>query len=448
MLQKHPIYHKFLPGFLIFYLLVAFLNIGTAPVQANSDSPVIVRLAFDGPLTPVMVNYIERGMDIAENNQAEMILLTLNTPGGSIDLMNKIIQEIRGSSIPIVVYIAPRGAMAGSAGTLITLAGHVAAMAPETAIGAASPVGSQGEDIGETLETKQKEILKATARSLAEKRGTEAISLAESTIENAKAVSSTEALRAGLIDIIASDQSDLLEQLNGRTIIMNAETIQLDTSNADFLDVNQSFIEQVLQMLTDTNIVFLLLTVGIQAVLIELSSPGGWVAGFVGVVCVILSTYGLGILPVNWFGILFIIIAFVLFILELKTHTFGALTAAGIGSFIAGSLILFNSVQAPGFQKVSVPLVIGTGVFIALSFSVIVSFILKAIKKPVLMGKETLLGKMGFTVTALNPTGTVQVAGEQWSAILSDQQKRLPEGVRIEVVSVDGLTLEVKEPDK
>ncbi|MEN6480675.1 MAG: nodulation protein NfeD [Anaerolineaceae bacterium] len=448
MLQKHPIYDKFLPGFLIFYLLVAFLNIGTAPVQANSDSPVIVRLAFDGPLTPVMVNYIERGMDIAENNQAEMILLTLNTPGGSIDLMNKIIQEIRGSSIPIVVYIAPRGAMAGSAGTLITLAGHVAAMAPETAIGAASPVGSQGEDIGETLETKQKEILKATARSLAEKRGTEAISLAESTIENAKAVSSTEALRAGLIDIIASDQSDLLEQLNGRTIVMNAETIQLDTSNADFLDVNQSFIEQVLQMLTDTNIVFLLLTVGIQAVLIELSSPGGWVAGFVGVVCVILSTYGLGILPVNWFGILFIIIAFVLFILELKTHTFGALTAAGIGSFIAGSLILFNSVQAPGFQKVSVPLVIGTGVFIALSFSVIVSFILKAIKKPVLMGKETLLGKMGFTVTALNPTGTVQVAGEQWSAILSDQQKRLPEGVRIEVVRVDGLTLEVKEPDK
>ena len=448
MLQKHPIYHKFLPGFLIFYLLVAFLNIGTAPVQANSDLPVIVRLAFDGSLTPVMVNYIERGMDIAENNQAEMILLTLNTPGGSIDLMNKIIQEIRGSSIPIVVYIAPRGAMAGSAGTLITLAGHVAAMAPETAIGAASPVGSQGEDIGETLETKQKEILKATARSLAEKRGTEAISLAENMIENAKAVSSTEALRAGLIDIIASDQSDLLEQLNGRTIIMNAETIQLDTSNADFLDVNQSFIEQVLQMLTDTNIVFLLLTVGIQAVLIELSSPGGWVAGFVGVVCVILSTYGLGILPVNWFGILFIIIAFVLFILELKTHTFGALTAAGIGSFIAGSLILFNSVQAPGFQKVSVPLVIGTGVFIALSFSVIVSFILKAIKKPVLMGKETLLGKIGFTVTALNPTGTVQVAGEQWSAILSDQQKRLPEGVRIEVVRVDGLTLEVKEPGK
>ncbi len=162
-------------------------------------------MTASGPLTPAMLQYLTRGVTYAEQQGAELVIFQLNTPGGDIELLTRMVTVIRESHVPVVVYIAPRGAMAGSAGTVITLAGHVAAMAPETAIGAASPVGAQGEDIGQTMEAKTKEILKATVRSLAERRSPEAIALAQDTIENARAVSSTEALKVGLIDFIATD---------------------------------------------------------------------------------------------------------------------------------------------------------------------------------------------------------------------------------------------------
>jgi membrane-bound serine protease (ClpP class) len=171
------------------------------PVFAQSTSgPLVLTLDVEGPLTPVMITTLERSLDIAQSDSAELLILELNTPGGSIDLMNSIVTAMRNSTIPIVVYVSPQGAMAGSAGTIITLAGHAAAMAPETAIGAASPVGAQGEDIGTTMAAKEKEILRATVRSLAEKRPPEAIELAEQTIESAKAVSSSEALKIRLVD--------------------------------------------------------------------------------------------------------------------------------------------------------------------------------------------------------------------------------------------------------
>ena len=428
----------------ILLLAVVYL-VHPASAQTPAGTPLILTLKVDGPLTPVMITSIERSLDIAASDSAELLILQLNTPGGSIQLMNTIVQIIRTSKIPVVVYVSPQGAMAGSAGTLITLAGHVAAMAPETAIGAASPVGSQGEDIGETLAAKEKEILRATVRSLAEKRPPEAVAIAEQTIETAKAVSSSEALAVGLVDYVATDLNDLLRQMDGRSVTVIDREIVIRTQNATVRDVPLTAIERALSLLTNPNIVFLLLSIGVQAILIEMSSPGGWVAGTIGVVSLALVVYSFGILPVNLFGLTFLVLAFALFILDIKAPTHGALTAAGIASFIVGSLILFNSVRTPGFPSVSVPLVVGTGIFLALSFSIIISFAIRALKAPAVMGKESLVGKTGVVSQVLDPVGSVQLAGELWSAELAEPGEPLPQGTRVVVTMINGLKLKVKK---
>lgn len=429
----------------ILLLLLALTLLSFQPVMAQSDTPLAIILNAEGAVTPAMQEYIQRGLDIADQRNADLVILQLNTPGGDLGTTQEIVGAIRGSDIPVVVYVAPRGAWAGSAGTIITLAGHAAAMAPETAIGAASPVGAQGEDLNKTLEAKAKNITKATVRSLAERRGEEAIALAEATIEEAKAASSTEALEVGLIDFVAEDIPDLLAQLDGFEIQLADGPRTLETSGARTEEVKTSFIEQLLQILVNPNIVFLLITIGVQAIFIEISSPGGWVAGFIGVVCLALATYGLGVLPVNWFGIIFIITSFVLFILDVKAPTHGALTAAGIASFIIGALVLFNSPGTPQFQQVSIPLVVLVAILTGAMFGVIVGFGIRALRMPARMGQASLVGKTGTAQMALKPTGQVQVGSELWTAEAVDGSGKIRKGDRVEVVEVKGLRVKVRK---
>ena len=418
----------------------------TRSARAQDDAPVALVLTFDGPLTPSMFEYMKRGLRSAERSQAEVVIFRLNTPGGSIDLMNSMVQEMRASEVPVVVYVAPRGAIAGSAGTVITLAGHAAAMAPETAIGAASPVGGEGQDLGETIEAKQKNILKATVRSLAENRGSEAIRLAEETIESAEAASAREAQDVGLVDFIANDLDQLLDQLDGLTVETATGEATLNTRNATVTDFNPTLIEEILDTLTNPNIVFLLLTIGVQAILIEISNPGGWVAGFIGVVSLVLATYGLGVLPVNWVGLIFLAVAFILFVLDVNAPTHGALTAAGVGSLIIGALVLFNSPGTPQFFRVSVPLVIGTSLGTAVIFFTILTFALRAQRAPVRTGQEALAGKTGVARSEIKPDhpGSVQLGGELWTAEMADGDEPIPQGARVEVVRAQGIRLYVR----
>lgn len=413
-------------------------------VQAQADSPQVLLLTASGPLSPVMQNYIQRGLTYARDDKMAAVVLQLNTPGGNITTMDGIIQDILASPVPVIVYVAPNGSVAASAGTLITLAGSLAAMAPETAIGAASPVGASGEDLGETMQAKVKEMLTAQARSLAERRGDRAVKLVQSAIESAKAATASEALKAGLVDYIAVDVPDLLRQADGASITLQGQSAVLKLTGAQVVPLNPSAVEQVLALLTDANLVFLLLVFGAWALLVEISSPGGWVAGFTGAVCVLLAVYGLGLLPVNWFGILFIVLAFVLFILDIKAPTHGALTTAGAASLAAGSLILFNSVRVPGFSGVSVPLVIGTSIFFAASFFVILTIALRAQRAPVLTGQRVMTGKTGVARSAINPRGTVQVGSEQWSAMLAEGESPIPAGEMVEVTETQGLRLIVR----
>ncbi len=431
--------------FILWSVLLVLLLL-PAPTAAQEEAPQVFVLTLDAPITPAAAAYLERGLQAARQAHAEALVLQLNTPGGSVESMNRMVQDIRNSDVPVIVYVAPRGAMAASAGTVITLAGHLSAMAPETVIGAASPVGPQGEDIGETMERKVKEVIKATARSLAERRGAQAVALAEATIEEARAVSAKEALQANLVDFIAANLTpDLLQQAEGREVVVldTPRTLHTGAARLTFLEMN--LIEGLLILLTNPNIVFLLLTLGVQAILIEISHPGGWFAGFLGVVSLALAAYGLGVLPVNWFGLVFILTAFALFILDIKAPTHGALTAAGIGSFIAGALVLFNSARTPQFQRVSVPLVISVGIVFGLLFAFIVRMGIKAMRQKPKMGKGTLPGQRGFVEVELNPKGQVRVGGELWSAEPAPGETApIPEGVRIRVEAVKGLRLLVR----
>ena len=343
--------------------------------MTSAAQPLILVMNANGTIEPAMQEYFERGIHTAEEQNAEALIIQLNTPGGDLQSMDNIIQDIRASTVPVVVYVAPNSAMAGSAGALITISADVAAMAPEAAIGASSPIDSSGQNLDSTLATKQKEIMKATIRPLVERRGADATRLAQDMIDNAKAVSASEALQAHLIDFTATDVNDVIRQLDGFSVTMPTNgTITLHTANAVVQPLDMNVIEQLLLILTNSNIVFILLSLGAYALLLELSHPGTWVSGFVGVVCLALAIYGMGLLSVNWFGLIFIASAFVLFILDIKAPTHGALTVVGIASFIFGALMLFNSPSVPQFQRVSVPLVVGVGIVIGLMFAAILTF--------------------------------------------------------------------------
>jgi membrane-bound serine protease (ClpP class) len=412
---------------------------------AAATGPTVLVLTIDGPIAPAAREYLQRGIQTAEQRGAELLVLQLNTPGGAIDSMTDMASAIRASTVPVVVYVAPRGAMAASAGTIITLAGHAAAMAPETIIGAASPVGSQGEDLPTTEQAKVTNALIALVDTYTERRGPEAVSLAEETIRSAKAAPASEALRVHLVDFVANDLQDLLAQLDGFTVQTVDGERTLHTAGAQVVPIEISFIEELLGILTNPNIVFLLLSIGVQAILIELSSPGGWVAGFIGAICLALAAFGLGFLPVNWFGIIFIVMAFVLFIVDIKAPTHGGLTAAGIGSFILGALVLFNSPGTPSFQKVSLPLVITVALVIGLSFAAAVGFSIRALKARVRTGAETLAGTIGIAISDFDPRGQVQSAGELWTAEAVEGAEPIHRGDRVEVVRVEGLRLKVKK---
>jgi membrane-bound serine protease (ClpP class) len=393
-----------------------------------------------------MLEYIQRGIETADNRNAEVLIIQLNTPGGDLMTTLEIIGSIRASDVPVVVYVSPQNAIAGSAGALITMAGHASAMAPETSIGASTPISSTGENLDSDARAKAVNASKAAIRPLVEPRGEDALVLANAMIEEAKAVTADEALEAGLVDFIANDIDDLLNQLDGFTVQLNDGAHTLDTANATTEPLEMTFIEELLLLFVNPNIAFLLLAIGVQAILIELSSPGGWVAGFIGVVCLTLAIYGMGVLSINWFGIIFIITAFALFILDIKAPTHGALTLAGVASFIVGALVLFNSPGTPEFQRVSVPLVVGTGLVIGSLFFGIILFALRTIKNTVSLGIESYIGKTGTATTSVSGSGgQVQLQSELWTAESADESERIRKGDKVEVVQIEGLRLKVRK---
>jgi len=438
--------------FILILLSLAVAYPLVSQAQETDAGAEVLILEVEGPVTPAMASYFERGIETAERDGAEAALIVLDTPGGSVDTTQKIIQLFRNATVPVIVYIGPPGAQAASAGSLITMAAHAAGMAPDTVIGAASPVTGEGQDIGDTLYRKLVEDLKAQARSLTEARGEEAMALAEAMIEEAKAVHAAEARESGLIDAIAADVPTLLQELDGLEVSVGVETVTLNTASAPQTPFGMNVIEEVLHALSNPLLIGILLSIGVPAILIELKSPGGWVAGFIGVMSLGLAFYGLGQLPVNWFGLGLIGLAFALFLLEIKAPGVGALAFVGAATLLGGLLVLFNSPGSPEFVRLSIPSAVAiTGVTSAF-FLFIVTMAVRAQRQQPLTGREGLIGRIGHVRKSLVPaasgefvyTGSVVVHGEIWQAKASEALKTNEEVI---VTGMDGFTLQVKKKE-
>ena len=423
---------------------ILLLWLGVWVVQAQG--PDVLVLEIEGPVTPAMASYFERGIAEAEASGAEALLIILNTPGGAVDTTQGIVRTFRAAEVPIIVYISPSGAQAASAGSIITVAAHASAMAPETVIGAASPVGEGGAELDETIFRKITEDLSALVRSLTERRGEEVSKLVEEMIVDARAVNAQEALDVGLIDAIAEDVPDLLAQLDGLMVVVDDEEMVLNTRTATAQPFD--IIEQILHALSNPLLLGILLTIGVQAILIEISSPGGWAAGFIGVVCLGLGLYGLGQLPANWLGLGLVAVAFVLFVLEVKAPVHGALALAGTATLLAGLLVLFNSPGTPEFARISISGAVTVSLISAAFFIFIVTMALRAPSAQPATGSEGLVGQKGPVRTALTAVaegesfnGMVLVAGELWRA---QADEAIEKGEVVRVTAVDGFTLHVK----
>lgn len=419
----------------LWLLLALFLPV----TKLLAQGPQVDLLTVKGPITPVVASYISRGIETAELDGAQALIIQIDTPGGAVSVMEEIVQRMRLAGVPIVVYVSPSGAKAASAGTFIVLAGHLAAMAPNTTIGAASPVAGGGEQLGETEEAKATNVLVALIKGLAERRGEKAVAWAERAVREAAAATDQEALELGVIDIVAGDLDELLLSLDGRVVELDNRQVTLETSTARLNPIPMTLIEQFLHTITDPNIAFILMTLGINGIIFELASPGGYLAGVVGAISLLLALYALGVLNVNFTGLLFVVLAFVLFVADVKAPTHGVLTAGGILSFIFGSLLLFNTPFAP----VSQGLVVGVGLASGLFFAFIITKALQAQTREVTMGREALVGSTGVARTDLDPQGRVFIWGEWWEA--EALGKPVKAGEQVRVVKVEGMKLRVEK---
>jgi len=408
--------------------------------QAQAQTPGAIKLAqFKGPVTPVLASYLDRAITDAEDSGAAALVIELDTPGGSVDITTQITQRMTASTVPIIVYVAPSGAHAGSAGTFITLAGHLAAMAPGSSIGAASPVGSEGADLPATIKQKETNILVADIKNLTARRGPQASDWAQRAITEAAAATADEALNLGVIDAVAPDVPALLQQLDGRTVTVAGREVTLHLSGLPVEDVPLSPLQNFLNTITNPALATILLTIGLNAILFELSSPGGYVVGVIGVVCLLLAFYALGTLNANWAGLGYIVLAFVLFVLDIKAPTHGVLTVGGIASFVFGAYLLFNTPELGVPWGTIIALALATAAFFVFAIAKVVA----THRRRPTTGMESLMGRTAEVRQALEPVGMVYFNGELWKAL--SESGPVPVGEQVVVTGQDGLRLHVRK---
>lgn len=423
-------------------LLAAWLMVGLIAIEAQAANSGIVVLEVKGTINPVPVDYIKRGIDHAEETNAPVVIIQLDTPGGLDTSMRDIVQDIVNARVPVVVYVSPSGARAASAGVFITMAAHVAAMAPSTAIGAAHPVsiGGEGEaQISEEMEEKIVNDAAAYIRSIAEAHGRN-IEWAEKAVRKSVSITEREALELNVIDLVAPNLESLIQQLDGREVTMlDGSLVTLQTEGVAINHIKMNTIENFLYAIADPNIAFLLLSLASLGIMVEIFNPGLIFPGVVGAISGLLAFYSLGMLPVNLAGVLLILLAFGLFIAEIFTVTFGLFTAGGIISLVIGSSILFKGGST--LFQVDPWLIATVTIIIAVVFTLVISRIVRAHRLQASTGREELGGKRAVVKVALDPEGTVFLKGERWTAI--SEAGRIEPGEEVIVTGVDGLVLRV-----
>lgn len=419
-------------------LLISLFSFGI--LWARSQVNIIT---IDGVINPVSQEFIHNAIEEAEQDSANCLVIQMDTPGGLMQSMHLIVKDIMASEVPVVVYVSPSGSRAASAGVFITYAANIAAMAPGTNIGAASPVtmGAGGADSSnQTLMRKATNDAVAHIRSIAQKRGRNA-DWGEKAVREAVSITETEALKLGVIDYIAPSLDSLLSLIDGKEVETATATVVLKTRKAQRKEIEMSWRYKILDVISDPNIAYILLMIGIYGIFFELYNPGAIFPGVIGAICLILGFYALQTLPVNYAGLLLIVLAIILFLLEIKVPSYGILTIGGVVAMIFGSLMLFES-PVP-FLRVSWKVIIAATAVTALFFIFAVGLGIRAQRKKPAIGREALVGLIGKAEENFKSgEGRVIIQGEIWQA---QSSAKIKEGDSVKVIKKEGFRIKVEK---
>lgn len=429
---------------------------GTVPASPESDGKdQAVVLTINGAIGPAFSDYFIRGLARAQEENARLVILRINTPGGLDYSMREMIRHILLSPVPVATYVAPAGSRAASAGTYILYASHVAAMAPTTNLGAATPIQVGGmpgspekpDDPGEetengeeppadTLERKMINDAVAYIKALAGRHGRNE-EWAEKAVREAVSLTAAEALEKGVIDLVAVDVEQLLEGIDGREVVMEQETLTLATKDLTVVRVDPDWRTRLLTVITDPNVAYILMLLGIYGLIYELANPGFFLPGVAGAICLLLALYTFHILPINYAGLALIFLGIAFMISEAFVPSIGALGIGGVVAFVIGSIILMDEES----MRISIPLIIGTALFSGAFFLWLIGRLLAMRKRRVRTGMEEMVGTVGEAVEDFAVQGRIWIHGELWKARSSGPVKK---GQKVRVVSQEGLTLNVQ----
>lgn len=424
---------------LIIILVCAFAPGSVFAEKLEVKEGEVLVITVSGIINPVSAEFIHKSLEKASNVKAAALVIELDTPGGLDTSMRSIVKDIMAAGIPVIVYVAPPGARAASAGVFITLAAHVAAMAPGTNIGAAHPV-SIGGKMDNVLSQKAANDAAAYIKSIAEQRGRN-VAWAQDAVRQSASITENDALKNNVVDLVAKDVNSLLKAVNGRTVNVAGVDKRIETENAIVVKEQMGLRLKILNLISDPSVAYILMLLGFYGLFFELTNPGVLLPGIIGAISLVLAFYAFQTLPVNYAGLLLIIIAIVLFLLEVKVTSYGLLTVSGIVSLTLGSLMLFESPMP--FLRVSLSIIIPAALITAFFFVITFRLVYKAHKRKHATGSEALVGLEGTVKSDVGPQGgMVQVHGEFWSAY-SDASIVKDEKVTVEAVS--GLKLRVKK---
>ncbi|MBW1959081.1 MAG: nodulation protein NfeD [Deltaproteobacteria bacterium] len=424
----------------IFFLISALLLfLFCCPGNGFTAANEVYIIQMSGHISPAVANFLKKGINRASEENVLCIIIELDTPGGLAESMREIVMAIFASKVPVVIYVSPSGARAASAGVMITMAADIAAMAPGTNIGAAHPVGAGGKEISGAMSEKVINDMVAHARSIAKKRGKNA-DWVEKAVRKSVSVTETEALKANVIDIVAKDLDDLIRQINGRKI-QDKGVLTLDNVKKTFL--KEDLRTKILKTISNPNIAYILMMIGLAGLYFELSHPGAVLPGVVGGISIILAFFAFQTIPVNYAGFLLIVLALVFFIMEMKITSYGLLSIAGITSLLLGSIMLFEN-SGTG-MRLSWEVLIPTIVLISGFFVVVSGLVFKSHLSKPRTGARGLIGEIGVVKEPLMPEGKVFVHGELWRAI---SKNPIQTGDRVRVVKVVNLVLEVEPVER
>ncbi len=391
------------------------------------------------PITPVTARFLHRQLDEASRMGDRLVLIEMDTPGGLDTAMREIVKDVMASTVPVVVYVAPSGARAASAGAIIALAADVCAMAPGTNIGAAHPVSLGEKTTDKTLETKVVNDAEAYAEGIAHKRGRDE-ALARRMVRESISLSADRALAGKVADMIAGDRSDLLRQLEGRRISRNGREVVLDLAGAEVVTAEMGRVDRILNAISNPNVAYILMMLGMMGLFFELSNPGVILPGVIGGISLLLAFFAFQTLPVNYAGVLLILLGLILLIAEIKVVSNGMLTLGGLIAMVLGSMMLFESPEP--YLRVSSSVMLVTVLAVTVFFVVVVSKALAVHRRRPTTGQEGLIGAEGTAESGIAPHGKVFIRGEYWDA-RSDEP--ISAGSRITVEAVEGMQLKVRK---